>query len=100
MKEIAATLSFPGQAGALYMSSNRRKFARRALTYPAKIIANDGSWGRNCRLLDVSDGGARLVTEKPLELPENFTLALSGKTARRCRLKWMDDCEIGVIFVR
>ena len=80
--------------------SNRRKFPRRPVTYPAKIIANDGSWGRNCRLLDVSDGGARLVIAEPLELPENFTLALSRKTARRCKLKWMDDCEIGVIFVR
>jgi hypothetical protein len=80
--------------------SNRRKFARRTLNYPAKIIANDGSWGRNCRLVDVSDGGARLVTEQPIELPEDFTLALSGKIARRCHLKWIDDCEIGVTFVR
>ena len=80
--------------------SNRRKFARRPLSYPAKIIGNDGSWGRNCRLVDVSDGGARLLTEKPLELPGSFTLALSGKIARRCVLQWVDDCEIGVTFVR
>jgi PilZ domain len=82
------------------MQGNRRKFSRRSLNYPAKIIANDGSWNRDCRLVDVSDGGARLVTETPLELPGDFTLALSGKIARRCQLKWIEDCEVGVLFVR
>ena len=42
-------------------NSNRRKFVRRPLSYPAKIVATDGSWGRNCRVLDVSDGGAKLA---------------------------------------
>jgi hypothetical protein len=98
MKEIPVTVR-AGRVGTTRMS-NRRKFPRRPLTYPAKIIANDGSWGRNCRVVDVSDGGARLVTAEPFDLPENFTLALSRKTARRCRLKWMENCEIGVVFVR
>lgn len=82
------------------MQSNRKKLARRLLNYPAKIIANDGSWGRNCRLVDVSDGGARLVTDCPLELPQDFTLALSGNIARRCHLMWSEDCEVGVKFAR
>jgi hypothetical protein len=79
---------------------NRRKSTRRALNYPAKIIANDGSWGRNCRLVDVSDSGARLITEEQLELPPDFTLALSNKIARRCHVTWVEDKEIGVEFVR
>ena len=82
-------------------SSNRRKFVRRPLSYPAKIVATDGSWGRNCRVLDVSDGGAKLALEKPAELPEEFILALSvrGKAARKCHVMWTDENEIGVQFV-
>ena len=82
-------------------SSNRRKTVRRPLSYPAKIIATDGSWGRNCRVVDVSDGGAKLALEKPAELPADFLLALSmrGGAVRKCQLMWTDDCEIGVQFV-
>jgi hypothetical protein len=82
------------------MSSNRRKSARRALSYSAKIVAKDGSWGRNCRVVDVSDGGAKLMTEKPIELPRNFVLALSmyGKALRHCRVVRSQGCEIGVAF--
>lgn len=82
-------------------TSNRRKFVRRPLSYPAKLVATDGSWGRNCRVLDVSDGGAKLALETPTELPKEFFLALSvrGKAARKCQLMWVDDNEIGVQFV-
>jgi hypothetical protein len=82
-------------------NSNRRKFVRRPLSYPAKIVATDGSWGRNCRVIDVSDGGAKLALEKPAELPQEFILALSvrGKAARKCQLMWTDENEIGVQFI-
>ena len=83
-------------------NSNRRKFVRRPLSYPAKIVATDGSWGRNCRVIDVSDGGAKLALEQPVELPQEFILALSvrGKAARKCHVMWTDENEIGVQFVR
>ena len=83
------------------MKSNLRRSVRRPLGYRAKIVASDGSWGRNCRVVDVSDGGARLVTEKPIELPEDFILALSMRgtcAKRRCHVVWKQDCEIGVEF--
>ena len=82
------------------MKANSRKFVRRSLGYRAKIVATDGSWGRNCRVIDVSDGGARLLTEQPIELPDEFILALSmrGAATRRCHVIWKQDCEIGVEF--
>ena len=82
------------------MKDPRRKAGRQPLSYPAKIIANDKSWGRDCRLVDISDGGALLVTEEPLELPHEFILALSGRITRRCQLRWREDCDVGVLFVR
>ena len=82
------------------MKDPRRKAGRQPLSYPAKIIANDKSWGRDCRLVDISDGGALLVTQEPLELPQEFMLALSGRITRRCQLRWSEDCDVGIAFVR
>ena len=79
--------------------SNRRKFNRQVLGYPAKIIASDKSWGRDCRIADVSDSGARLVTQEPVDLPKEFYLALAHKATRRCELRWTEGCEAGVVFV-
>jgi hypothetical protein len=79
---------------------NRRKSSRRALNYPAKIVANDGSWDRDCRVVDVSNEGARLTTASPSELPADFLLAFTARTGRRCRLAWTEEKEIGVQFVR
>jgi len=81
------------------MSTNRRKSVRRAIGYRAKIIASDGSWERDCRVLDVSQTGAKLAVE-PAELPRNFTLALSmlGNATRRCRVVWTANREVGVRF--
>ena len=99
-KEINARLTL-AKVGAMAKNSNRRKFVRRPLSYPAKIVATDGSWGRKCRVIDVSDGGAKLVLETPTELPKEFILALSvrGKAARKCHVMWTDENEIGVQFV-
>jgi PilZ domain-containing protein len=82
------------------MKIKQRKSGRQPLSYPAKIIANDRSWGRNCRLVDISNGGAMLVTEEPLDLPAEFMLALSGRITRRCQLRWSENCDVGVLFVR
>jgi hypothetical protein len=83
------------------MSSNRRKSVRRALGYGAKIVAPDGSWGRDCRVVDVSNDGARLAIDAPADLPRDFMLALSERgRARRCRVVWTTDGEIGVKFER
>jgi hypothetical protein len=82
------------------MQGNRKGLARQPLNYPAKIIADDQSLEHQCRLVDISAGGATLVTETPFDLPATFTLAVSGKIARRCQLRWNEGCEIGVLFLR
>lgn len=84
------------------MSSNRRKSARRAIGYSAKIIAIDGSWAHDCRVVDVSDSGAKLTIQEQSDLPKDFILALSmdGKATRQCHVMWVKDSEIGVVFER
>jgi PilZ domain-containing protein len=84
------------------MSANRRKSVRRAIGYKAKVVASDGSWTRDCRVLDVSQSGAKLAIDQPAELPSDFILALSerGAAMRRCHVVWTAEREIGVKFER
>ena len=84
------------------MSTNRRKSIRRAIGYGAKIVATDGSWNRECRVLDVSETGAKLAIDQPTELPQDFMLSLSahGSAIRQCQVVWAAGCEIGVRFER
>jgi hypothetical protein len=84
------------------MEANRRRAARRAIAHNAKIVASDGSWDRDCRVLDISQTGAKLAVAQASELPQDFILALSqrGTASRRCRVVWAGEAEIGVTFER
>ena len=82
------------------MATNRRRSLRRTIVYRAKIHASDGSWDRDCHVLDVSQTGAKLGVAQAAELPQDFILALSmqGNATRLCRVVWATDSEIGVRF--
>src|SRR5262249_22986528 len=83
----------------------RRERASRVgfdMGYPARIMAIDGTWFRECRLENVSQTGAKVTINGSVEglnLSE-FFLALSstGKAYRRCRMVWMIEDTIGVHF--
>ena len=72
--------------------------------FPVWLMAIDGTWRRNCRMMDVSETGARLVVESSIEginLKEFFLLLSStGLTFRRCELAWVNGEEIGAAFLR
>jgi len=71
---------------------------------PATIMAIDGTWGKPCTLLDVSDSGATLSVDSPLEglRMSEFFLVLSsiGKAYRRCQLAWVNGNQLGVDFLK
>ena len=62
----------------------------------------DASWTRKCRVLDVSESGAKLALEEPGELPKDFVLMLSerGGPTRRCHVVWETGDQLGVEFER
>lgn len=81
------------------MFSERRQRARRVINRVAKFCGNDGSLPRDCLVVDVSEGGARLYSD--LDVPGTFTLALSGERGderRDCRVVWRLGGELGVEF--
>ena len=70
---------------------------------PASMMGVDGTWRRGCKLVDVSQTGARLRIEGSLEgldLKEFFLLLSStGLAYRRCQLVRIAGDEIGVEFL-
>jgi hypothetical protein len=70
---------------------------------PVYMMGIDGTWRRECKLIDVSQTGARLRAEGSLEgldLKEFFLLLSStGLAYRRCQLVRLAGDEIGVEFL-
>lgn len=70
---------------------------------PVYMMGIDGTWRRDCLMIDVSQTGARLLIEgslKGLDLKEFFLLLSStGLPYRRCQLVRVDGDEIGVAFL-
>ena len=81
--------------------SERVDFERGIHVY---IMGIDGTWRRDCKMIDVSQTGARLCVEGSLEgldLKEFFLLLSStGLAYRRCRLIRLAGDQIGVEFLR
>jgi PilZ domain len=71
---------------------------------PVYIMGIDGTWRRNCMLVDVSQTGARLCVEGSidgLDLKEFFLLLSStGLAYRRCRMVRLAGDQIGVEFLK
>lgn len=69
------------------------------MRYGAVLIL-EGDAQRDCVLSDISDTGARIDVETADELPDCFTLLLSGNGAprRKCRVVWRQPTQVGVNF--
>lgn len=69
-----------------------------------RILAIDGTWQRECEMLDVSETGALLRvigSLAGLDLKEFFLVLSSRGTAhRRCTLAWVEGDRIGAGFVK
>jgi len=76
--------------------SNRRRSERRACRGLAKIQFGIGSLPRDCTIVDVSEGGVRMIVEN-LDIPGEFTILFAD--GRQCRLAWRIGCEFGAQFI-
>jgi PilZ domain-containing protein len=80
--------------------ANRVRFDHK---HTVRIMGADGTWQRNCILLDASESGAKLEVEgstDPLKGREFFlVLSSTGLAFRRCELIWVDGSQVGIHFV-
>jgi hypothetical protein len=71
---------------------------------PVFMMGIDGTWRRNCLMIDVSQTGARLSVDGSLEgldLREFFLLLSStGLAYRRCRMVRLHGDQVGVEFLK
>ena len=79
--------------------SNRREQFRRTVLKGARIVFNERQSTLNCRMRDMTDGGARLDLSTQQLLPHEFELQVSGNPTRRCGLRWAHGNFVGVRFL-
>lgn len=80
--------------------NQRVKFSRGV---PVRVVAIDGTWTRNCLMMDASKDGAKLTLAESVEglhLSEFFLLlSTTGSSFRRCQLAWMNGDDVGIRFI-
>lgn len=86
------------------MDSNffqRRLIFRRAVNKPAWIEKDANNILERCKLVNVSEKGARLTISDVYDLPDNFKLHLTrgSNPGQRCRVIWQRGHEGGVEFL-
>ena len=81
---------------------SRASRVRFDMGYPARIMAIDGTWYRDCNLEDISQTGAKVSitgTLAGLNLNEFFlVLSTSGTAHRRCQMIWVTGETMGLRF--
>jgi len=62
-----------------------------------RILLGDKGEGIECRIIDLSAGGACLELSKFCDLPQRFEF-VHGRVRMVCRLAWSRGCRIGVMY--
>lgn len=83
--------------------SQRRKANHVLFDEPltVKVLSLDGTWWRTCRLVEMSDAGARIAFDGAGTVLSEFLLVLSSfgnPVYRRCKCAWVDGVQMGVHF--
>ena len=83
------------------MRKDSRKAVRNPIGSKVWIRFDDGFSVRECRLVDLSGGGIRILVKAPYDVARQFSLMMTRDAApgRRCRVKWRHGKEIGAEFV-
>jgi PilZ domain len=83
------------------MFKDWRKTLRTPVGSKVWIRFDNGFSVRECRLVDQSNGGIRILIDGPYDVASLFSLLMTRNAApgRRCRVKWRRGQEIGAEFV-
>jgi hypothetical protein len=87
------------------LNTEKRKTGRVGFSrgIPVQMVAIDGTWRRNCLMLDAAASGAKLTVKGSVEglnLKEFFLiLSTTGVSYRRCELAWINGEQLGVQFL-
>jgi hypothetical protein len=79
----------------------QREPRRQLHKQPAWITVDDGMTRRECFVMDVSPGGARIVTDAAFDVRDTFGLALVPDHPKRqpCEVVWRRGKTYGIKFL-
>jgi PilZ domain-containing protein len=79
----------------------QREPRREGHKQPAWITVEDGAAKHQCLVLDVSPGGAKIVTDAAIEVRDRFGLALVPDHPKRqpCEVVWRRGKTYGIKFL-
>ncbi len=68
---------------------------------PAWLTCDDGATRRECSVLDVAPGGAKIEVDAEFDVGDTFELALVASHDRRqpCEVVWRRESTFGVKFL-
>lgn len=79
--------------------ADKRRAHRMRVLKSARIIFNGGYAVFDCRVKNVSDGGALLQMPSSLGIPSHFEVDIDNSNKPRpCTVRWRNDKMLGVAF--
>jgi hypothetical protein len=79
-------------------AKENRRSVRRQIAAPVQIATGVGPPG-SCRMVDVSETGARLHVSHGWSVPDVFLVILKPELQRWCQVVWRTERQIGVMFI-
>ena len=78
-----------------------REPRRQLHKHPARMTVDDGVTKHECFVLDVSPGGARIVTDVAIDVMDRFGLALVADRPKHqpCEVVWRRGKTYGIKFL-
>jgi hypothetical protein len=77
-----------------------RKTPRKRVILGGKVVYNEGSYTTDCRIRDLSDGGARIVLSPGIVIPTRVVLIdTRNSTAYEAEVVWMKAPDFGLKFL-
>ena len=79
--------------------SQRRRTVRQKTLIGGKVVSADLMSVYDCTVRDLSESGARVKLNAPVDITQVFTLRLSNGQMHRCKIRRRMGLELGVEFV-
>ena len=78
-----------------------RKSQRKRVILRGKIIYNEGAFTVDCRIRDISEGGARILLPEGQVIPTRVILIdMRDRLAYECEVAWFQGAERGLKFLQ
>lgn len=77
-----------------------RRAVRKRVILGAKVVYNEGAYSVDCRIRDLSDGGARIILAPGLVIPTRLILIdTRNSIAYESEVAWLKAPEFGLKFL-